>query len=141
MEKNGKNQGAESLLARRIARASKGLNFVSENDAPVVPFFADQPGESVRSAVRKAAGDPPEELIEETDAKRFFDRLTCDREWYNASQKKNAAGFKRLQKLLEEELTDLRVFRVGNVKLKIYVVGLDPDGNLAGVLTEAIETS
>ena len=141
MEKNGENQVAESLLARRIARASKGLNFVSENDAPVVPSFAEQPGESVRRAVKKAAGDPPEELIEETDAKRFFDRLTRDRAWYNASQKKNAAGFKRLQKLLEEELSDLKVFRIGNVKLKIYIVDVDPDGNLAGVLTEAIETS
>lgn len=141
MEKTGKNHSAESPLARRIARASKGLNFVSETDAPVVPFFAERAGENVRRAIKKAAGDPPEELIEETDAKTLFNRLTRDHDWHSPAQKKNTARFRRLQRLLDEELSDVRVFRVGNVRLKIYIVGVDPDGNIAGVLTEAIETS
>jgi hypothetical protein len=42
--------------------------------------------------------------------------------------------------LLEENLADLTVFRIGSIRIDIYVVGLDADGNLAGIKTKAVET-
>jgi hypothetical protein len=45
-----------------------------------------------------------------------------------------------LRQFLEQNLTDLKVFRIGRIRLDVYVVGLDSEGNLAGVKTVAVET-
>jgi hypothetical protein len=42
--------------------------------------------------------------------------------------------------LLEGNLRDLRVFKVGRIELDIYVVGINSEGILMGIKTKAVET-
>ncbi len=42
--------------------------------------------------------------------------------------------------LLEANLRDLRVFKIGEIQIDIYVVGLDVENNLTGIQTKAVET-
>ena len=51
-----------------------------------------------------------------------------------------AKRFLELQKLLEENLRELKVFRIGRIQLDIFVVGIDKSGSLIGVSTKAVET-
>ena len=37
-------------------------------------------------------------------------------------------------------MKDLKVFKVGQIELDIYVVGLDSQGVLTGITTKAVET-
>ncbi|MDQ3743999.1 MAG: nuclease A inhibitor family protein [Acidobacteriota bacterium] len=42
--------------------------------------------------------------------------------------------------LLEENLTDLKAYRVGLINIPVYVVGRSASGNWLGVSTRVVET-
>lgn len=55
------------------------------------------------------------------------------------SEQLRAARFRSLERVLRTHLTDLTVYRVGTVDVRVYVVGLTACGELAGVETTALE--
>lgn len=127
------DENNSSSLMKRIGRACKGLMFLSETDAPIVPFFR-----------AKGQKDPASEVDPTTASSQtledFFGSLTEIRDWYGDAEKKTAEKFAELKSVLEEDLRDLRVLKVGQVSVDIYVIGTDVDGNFAGVQTKAVET-
>ena len=134
-----KTTGNETL-EDRIAAACRGLSYMSETDAPVEPFNGGRADELSPDAIRKATGSDAKAHLEETDTAEFFSRLTAIKDWYTAGQKRDAHRFAALEKLMRENLTDLHVYRFGRIRITIYVVGLDPDKNILGLKTTAVET-
>ncbi len=45
-----------------------------------------------------------------------------------------------MKDLLEKNLKDLKVFKVGKIQLDVYAVGLDAESNVIGIQTKAVET-
>lgn len=120
-----KSPNTETDLKKRIAAACVGLVLISETDSPVEPFFGKRPSQT--RAV-------------EIDLEKFFDRLTAEKDWHTATHRKNAKGFAALKALLEDELSDIHVYRVGKIQVDYLVIGLTTDGMNAGVQMKAIET-
>lgn len=127
----------EELLVN-IAAAVKGLGYISETDAPV-ELFSSGPAENVDIGML-IDEDRDRTPIEELAADQFFKRLTTIQNWYGKDEIKKAERFARLQKLLEQNLRGIKVFKVGRVQKTIYVVGLDAGNNLTGIKTHAVET-
>jgi len=48
--------------------------------------------------------------------------------------------YERLKRTIRTSVRDARVFRVGTIAIRCYVVGLDPWGNVVGLATTAVET-
>ena len=120
------NDKDKSKLFHEIERACAGLIYVSETDEPVTAFAGSVTGSN--------------QPVEERDFAEFFSRLTANRDWHGAADKTKAKKFLALQKLLEENLRDLRVLRFGERRIDIFIVGTDNDGRLMGVRTKAVET-
>ena len=127
-------------LAEQIKIASKGLYYISETDALIQPFVGKQTKavskQEILSQTKKAA----DSTIEEKDFAGFFARLTEVQDWFGDEEKKTAQKFVQLKELLEKNLRDLKVFRIGEIQLDVYVVGLDAEDNLLGIETRAVET-
>lgn len=124
---------------RQLERASRGLVFISETDATVSPIVAGVPrSRSLRSYL--TALKIKEKPVKEVAVNDFFDRLTAKKDWHGPQEKKLRRGFEKLRAELEQALEDIRVIRVGKTRIDIYIVGVDQEGRLAGVRTEAIET-
>jgi hypothetical protein len=121
-------------LRAEIEKSTAGLTYISETDAAVEPYAGGKADvveiEHITTATRH------EEML----PRDFFSRLTADRDWYGAAQKEIAKRYASLEKLLEENLRDLKVFKVGRIQIDIYVVGLDADNDLIGIKTKAVET-
>lgn len=90
--------------------------------------------------VLKHTNREAETKIEETTLHTFFYRPTQIEDWYGDEEKATAQQFSVLKKLLEANLKDIKVFRLGEIAIDVYVVGVDKDGNLAGIKTTVIET-
>ena len=136
-QKNDKNK---SELFHKIEQACEGLIYISETDAPVLPFFG-QPTDTVTGEIiLQQTGLSAETNLEERNFVEFFDRLTTIRDWYGEREKDRAKKFLELKTLLEENLTGLKVYRIGTIRLYIFAVGIDKDGNLTGITTKAVET-
>lgn len=133
-------QKEPNKLSDRISKACEGLTFVSETDSEVVPVFVGKIKDISANAFRHAVTASESTLVTEASTEEFFSRLINVKPWHTPQQKKNAKGFARLAELLSEELDDLRVFRLGRVRIDIYVVGRDSVGNWQGIKTYAVET-
>ncbi len=123
----------------QIKSAAEGLVYISETDSPielfVLPTASEEACENKVSRFKKSLGSQ----IEEISVEDFFRRLVTDREWHTEQQRQDVKRFRRLKGLLEN-LRDLRVFKVGRIRVDIYVVGIDPNGEITGIRTTAVET-
>lgn len=136
-EKNEKNFAGSKKdfdhVADRLRKATNGLLYVSEIDAPFT--VVESTGDDKMLSRFAEEGE-----VEEVDFPAFFERLTRERDWFGDRERKRAKKFLDLQKLIEESLTDLKVYRFGRVKIRILVVGKTSDGRYIGLETNAVET-
>jgi hypothetical protein len=130
---------SEARFQRGLKTACLPLTFISETDADVIPFTAGKPATHSLDSYLTAL-DVNSTEIEERTFDNFFDRLTSEKDWHGPKENERRKRWSNLRVVLEKGLDDLRVIRVGRVRLDIYVVGVDASGKLAGVKTKAIET-
>ena len=130
----------DCALTDALTQACEGLTYTSETDAPVTPFLGAATDAVTKEIILRQTGPAPETSVEETTFEAFFTRLTAIQDWYGEAEKARGARFAELQTLLEESLRERKVFRIGQIRLDIYAVGIDKDGCLMGVTTKAVET-
>lgn len=130
----------ESGLATKIEYLCKGLFYISESDAEILSFTGAKAKDVTKEILLMQTGADANTSAEEINFEDFFGRLTKIQSGFVEREKKRADKFKALREVLKQNLRELKVFKVGHVRLDIYVVGLDCDGKLAGIKTKAIET-
>ncbi len=134
---DGKN---DARVFDAISSACEGLVYLSETDAPVLAFRRPPANKATAEILMRQIGKGYEGPVEEREFNDFFAKLTDIREWYGETETEWAKKFLVLQTLLEENLRDLKVFRIGSVRLEIYAVGISAEGCLMGISTFAVET-
>ena len=131
--------GLERMTAR-LAAACEGLIYISETDATVEPVSIPRLIEFSSVGLLKFLRRSEEETIQTVDAAEFLGRLSEPKEWHNELEKEIARRFGQLRDVLQNELEDLRVYRVGESRVDIFILGWSASGTIAGVRTRAVET-
>ncbi len=134
------NNSTSEQLAKQIKDTTKGLLYNSETEAEVLPFVGKSAKAVTKEEILNQTKNSIDSPIEEKDFAAFFSRLTEIQDWFGDEEKETSGKFAQLQKVLENNLRDLKVFKVGEIQIKIYVVGLDENNVLLGIKTEAVET-
>jgi hypothetical protein len=135
-------------LAARLEAAADGLVYSSESDRPFVGFHlpaarlaaagAAWPlNAAAFAALMGAAADEP---AEERSLDDFFSRHIECVEPVDGVAWARLPRYEALKALLRRELRAPRVFRIGRVAVRCFVVGAAADGGLAGLETVAVET-
>ncbi len=127
-------------LLEEIKKASKDLYYISETDSEICAFDGGKSEEISAEIIMERTEATKDEKVEERDFDEFFERLTKIEDWFEQEEIENANRFAYLRDLLKSNLRDLRVFKVGEVQIKIYAAGLDAEDDLFGIQTEAVET-
>ena len=127
-------------LSEQIRIAADGLWYISETDAEIFPFTGSKADSVNKEELLKQIDKPANTTVEEREFDQMFERFVKIQDWYGDEEKATAEKFAALKSLLERNLTDLKVFKVGDIERDIYFVGLDKEGNLAGIQTKAVET-
>jgi hypothetical protein len=130
----------ENEIFQAIEIACEGLIYISETDAPIIPFIDGTTADIKTEIIRQHVGAAADVPIEERNFTEFFDRLTSIKDWYGKKEIARAKKFFELKTLLEENLCDLKVFRIGSRSIDIFVLGTGANGTLMGVTTKAVET-
>lgn len=141
-----KNQEAKDTilqkhnLAEKIKNAAEELYYISETDA-IIEVFEGKRAEAVtKEEVLSQTNNSSDKPVVEKEFGDFFAHLTEIQDWFGDEEKATAQKFAFLKDLLEKNLRDLKVFKVGKIQLDIYVVGLDAENILLGIKTKAVET-
>ena len=148
-------------LCEELEKASAGLFNISESDSPY-EFFTlhqrDQRGDgdkltsmeflNVIGLSQELIDEfkiPVDQLIEERPLDNFFPTID-DIAGYHGTDIKDrkviaeSKRYRKLEALLKKQLDDVKVFRVGKVEIRCYTGGFAKHGNIAGLVTTAIET-
>lgn len=119
--------------------AAKGLLFPSESDFPIEVFDYGT-HEPTPEGVRERLGADANANLEDTTIPYLFEGLTTAPDEASDHEKSSAARFATLVDVLENELEDVRVYRVGTVDIDILVLGRHKSGSWLGVKTKVVET-
>ena len=145
-----------------LERAARDLTYTSESDYPFTWFFqsvartqGDAPAGELdedlfvpESSPRELSVEDFRSLLEVSPAERV-DVVSLDvffaRHIENVDSADSAAvalvpRYLALRESLRRTVDGVQVFRVGQIVIRCYIVGIDRDGNLAGLTTTAIET-
>jgi hypothetical protein len=131
----------EALL-KQLRDAAQGLLYPSETDAVLEPFAWQNIKDDFFSIeklllVTRHKKDTPVEGLELDD---FFAPVSRTEEWMDDSERETAQRFQNMKETLEDLLTDISVYRVGEINVDVYIVGRTDDGYYAGVSTKLVET-
>jgi hypothetical protein len=115
-----------------LKKASRGLLYVSETESKLHPFVWENAGELDEKSIL-TAGEY------EYDERTPVERATLE-DFLRVVPEEEREGFDRLAGVLREQLTDLRVYKLGKTQKDVYVVGKTPAGQWAGVWGSVVET-
>jgi hypothetical protein len=127
-------------LTEQIKTAADGLWYISETDAEIFPFTGSKADAVTKENLLAQIGKPPDTPVEERGFDEMLARFITIQDWFGDEEKATAEKFAALKSLLEKNLTDLKVFKIGRIEVDIYFVGLNAEGKLAGIQTKAVET-
>jgi Nuclease A inhibitor-like protein len=82
----------------------------------------------------------PNDVIETITLADFFAPVLTVEDWYEADELALVNRYTDLSHAIESNLSDVRVFRVGEVNIAIYIVGKTSDGDIVGLKTQVVET-
>lgn len=78
--------------------------------------------------------------VEERNANDFLNDLAVDHDPADPDSTARAARFAALKSTIDSQLTDVKVYRFGEVSISTFIVGRTKTGELAGLLTGQVET-
>ncbi len=138
-------------LLETFGTLTKDLFVMSETDAELTPFFWETTAEITPEFVAEKSEKPATEksengklLVEKVDFAVFFEKYTRKEDWYGEDELAIVAKFETLAKGLQENLTNVEIYRIGKISIDVFVVGKAIlEGQLngyAGVKTFVVET-
>lgn len=71
------------------------------------------------------SGKPDGSVVQESDVDTFFNAI---------------GGFPRVVAALKDNLTEIKVYKVGDINIPVYIVGRSAEGNWLGLSTRLIQT-
>jgi nuclease A inhibitor-like protein len=122
----------------RFDELTEDLLFMSETDAPLTyfelsPEKSQQWPPSTGGQFLQLIGEGTATHVEKLAPEKFFRDLRPG----NEDREDQVAA---LQKAMTGELRNLEGFRVGEIQIKIFVLGTDDSGKVVGVQTLSVET-
>jgi hypothetical protein len=138
--KNQKPMEETATLQQTLEKACEGLLFMSESDRPFTFFDAGKAEKPLEEQLPEMLKLTPETPVHKLTLKRFFKNATTVEDWHTEEDKAMIQRFVDLQKALEDNLSNITVMRIGEIEIDCYLLGKTPEGNYAGLKTQAVET-
>ncbi|NEO56119.1 MAG: nuclease [Okeania sp. SIO3B5] len=120
----------------------KDLLWMSESDYPFEVFIWEF-GEGIslnNEVVLKITKHSLETTVKVIEFEVFFRLVITAKDWHNAQESKVVRKYQKLVSMMKQYLSDLKVYKVGEVRKDVYIVGKTNTGDYVGLATVSIET-
>jgi hypothetical protein len=128
-------------LVETLKQATEGVFYTSESDYPFQVIHWEGNGEPITAeTIIKKTGIQEGTPIEVIDFAEFFNPEIPDPDWYGIEEKAESAKYKNLMEILNNHLSNINVYRLGEIEIDIYILGQLECGDIMGLVTKSIET-
>ncbi len=132
---------SDSELTPILQNATQNLVWISDSDAPFEVVMWNQSIDQFSDQVLLQLTHHPETTRVETVAfDQFFAAPTQLQAWQSEEETAIVHQYQQLVEVLKQHLQNLRVYRVGEVELDVYILGATQAGHVAGLATKSVET-
>lgn len=131
---------SDAALLEELGQATAGLLFMSEADYPFQTVRWEGLTEVTPQYLRDLTGRGADSPVASRSVDEFFNVAMSEQSWKGEAQLAEARRYQALVRMLRENLEDLRVYRVGEIDVAVFIVGRGPAGNWIGLSTRVIET-
>lgn len=127
---------SDEEILEELRRESVGLWYMSESDYPLEPVRLGGPDEPSHERLRELAGAAADARVETRSLEQFFRPGAA----VKMGERPAPASFEGVLRALRENLTDARVYRIGDTDIHVYVLGRSGAGGWLGLRTRVVET-
>ena len=131
---------SDEEILQKLEQATAGLLFMSEADYPFEIVNWGGIDEIVFDYLRGQAGAAPDAPVQVVSPEKFFGMAMSEPKWKPEQELAIARRYQALLRLLKENLNDLKVYKVGQINITVYIVGRAATGNWVGLSTRVVET-
>jgi hypothetical protein len=131
---------ADEQLLAELERATEGLLFLSESDYPFELVSWGRLNEISFDYLRRQAAVEASAPVQVQSLEEFFGVAMSEAQGKGERALAIARRFQSLVRLLKENLTELKVYRIGEINVPVYIVGRTRAGNWVGLSTRVVET-
>ncbi len=125
----------------QLKKATEGLLFISESESAWEIFLWESPPLSITpDKICQHTNHPQDTQVQVREADDFFKVATTAEDWHGLEEKESVAKYQTLVEILKTNLSNLQVYRLGDIEIDVYIVGQTPSGDLAGITTHVVET-
>ncbi len=129
----------DSELINQLNQTSEGLLWLSESDYPFETVYWENV-DDINAKLLELTDCTPERKIEVRELDSLFKRVTEEKDWYDDKEMAECKRYQTLVNLLKTHLSDIKVYRVGETEINVYILGKTKSGALAGLSTISVET-
>lgn len=133
------NSPDQELIAQ-LELATKDLLWFSEAEYPIQVVYWHDAASFTQDRLLQQQQYAPETQITIQEFHSFFAVATKQETWHNEGEQAQVVKYQHLVSLMTENLTDLKVYLLGEVEIAAYVLGTTPHQAIAGLTTVIIAT-
>lgn len=131
---------SDEQILSELSEAARGLTYMSESDYPLETVRLAGAGRPTPEALRELAGAGADAPVQALSLEQFFRAPVSEPSWKGGSELASARRFRELARALAENLSDIEVYKVGEINMPVYVLGRSPAGHWLGLSTRVVET-
>jgi hypothetical protein len=131
---------SDEQIVKELKQASGQLLMMSESDYPFDVVRWEQTAEVNPEALRRIAGQSAGASVASESIEEFFRAAMTEYEGQGEEARRMAENFRKLVQALKTNLQDVRVYKVGEINIPVYIVGRAPSGHWLGLSTRVVET-
>lgn len=124
-------------IQSNLENAANGLMMMSESDYPF-EYFSTEDTVVNENLALKLAGQLQSMPVQTITLEHLLRNMTDPIQGSVTPQ--TAVRFQYLAAMLQHELQNLTVYRIGEVQVDVLIMGITMQGNVAGMRTKLIET-
>jgi hypothetical protein len=129
----------EEILVE-LKRLTEGLLFMSESDYPFEIVYWKGLTEVTPQFLLGLSGQAEDAPVETLSPDEFFGVAMSEESWRAERARAEAQRYRALLELLKESLDELKVYKIGSIRMAVYIVGRTGTGNWLGLSTVVVET-
>ncbi|MBW4536750.1 MAG: nuclease A inhibitor family protein [Pleurocapsa minor HA4230-MV1] len=127
-------------LIKQLESATTDLLWFSEAEYPIQVVYWHDAANFTLDTLLQQHDYPPDTKVAMPEFSAFFAVATKQETWHNEAEQAQVLRYQTLVNLMANNLTNIKVYLLGDIEIDAYILGTTPQMAIAGLATRIVAT-